>query len=1082
MNSSNGNDSKSIHDELIQAYLDGETSSEQEEQIRQLLEDPSFCERLALFALDFACLHELGQQGVLEQPQEFETVSAATVPTVLGERAGFFSRTRLVQAGMVLAVSLLLLAVMSPFWLNRDPDDEPAVEKPVLGQIRDAASSMIVRHDLNNESAEIDSVLHSGDTLQTEGPEGFATFVFHDGTTLVLAGDAEVVVTQVNGQKRVDVHHGDVDADVTSQPAGKPMLFVTSLAEARVMGTQLSISAETSGTTLSVSEGHVVMKRMSDGRSVDVRGGFHAVASPDSELTARPVPPVPNEWSADFENGLPDNWRIGQWVTGDLPEKSRGAVRSARWTVGWNTRSRIYHAVRSNRVTTGLFHVHDDTYLNFTYKLDQPGWFNLFIVVRRNDVDRPRTGNYAHKEEAWWQIPPGEWRTVSVPLTNFHMVVRGRSKDTPENPPAGRRRGEFHLVQHTKTRPRSDHRSHLGDPRKTDNRTEQIMPLLRFLSISLLSLFIGSSVLAENRTTYDKHVKPFLNKYCLRCHGPRKAESDFRVDKLRLTIAKGHDVKLWHEVVNKALLGEMPPKGEKPSPGREEVDAFAKWIHDGMLKGEKALASSGGKVVIRRMNRSEYLNTIRDLFGFQNMPILPGMLPSDASAFGFDTVGSAKTLDPGSLQLYINAAGTILEKAARIPSKNKPKTQRLFKDRKYLLAELESIVARQNMGRDRRDQRKAKEAGVKWVPRKPMTIFNNRSSHRAIAPADSGYGKTAIHVRRIVAGRGMNGSGGGYRARQYYTQSSRKDPVNIRYGGPGLYRVRVHAAAKIHDPAHLPVLRIAMAGQAGEQGLLLHTVSSEMQTYEGSLYIDSRPKERERVIYLTCRGDSGIEADSASPAAAKDLIYFESIEIEGPINTEWPPRPYRTVFPDGEVKSQEEIAAYVRAFASKAWRRPVNASDIDFAMSVYRQTLAEKYSPRESLLKAYQVILSCPQFLFITEEEPGPRPLDNHELASRLSYFLWSSMPDQKLLQLAKAGKLTQPDVLKSQARRMMADPKSLRFAKDFAGQWLKVREVGVMTPARAVFPDYNRALERAHASGDRVVLSRGGQQKPEHS
>ena len=213
------------------------------------------------------------------------------------------------------------------------------------------------------------------------------------------------------------------------------MLFVTSLAEVRVMGTRLSISAETSGTTLSVSKGHVGMKRLSDGRSVDVRSGYHAVASPSSELTAQLTPPASDIWAADFEDGVPDNWRIGQWVRDDLPRNSRGAVRSARWNPG----SGLYYAVRSNRVTTGLFHVHDDTYLNFTYKLDQPGWFNLFVVVRRNDVDdRSRTGNYAHKEAAWWQIPAGEWRTVSVPLTKFHKVVRDRSKDAPEiRPQAG---------------------------------------------------------------------------------------------------------------------------------------------------------------------------------------------------------------------------------------------------------------------------------------------------------------------------------------------------------------------------------------------------------------------------------------------------------------------------------------------------------------------------------------------------------------------------------------------------------------------------------------------------------------------
>jgi hypothetical protein len=435
MNAAEDFDANSTNDELIQAYLDGETSPQQYEQVRKLLADPSFCERLAHFSLDSACLHELGQQGMLAQPQRIGTTAPASATTPADERTGRLWRSSIVRSGTVMVLCLLLLAVMLPSLLNRMSDkkpvtEKPVSEKPVLGQIRNIASAVIVRQGLDNELARVDSVLRSGDILQTEGPEGFASFEFLDGTTLVLTGDARVLLTQENGQKRVDVPHGYIDAEVAPQPAGKPMLFVTPLAEARVMGTRLSISAETGGTTLSVSAGHVVMKRLSDGRSVDVRGGYHAVASPRSELKAQLTPPVPEIWSADFEAGLPDGWRIGQWVTDDLPENSRGAVRSARWTTGWKTQSGLYYVVRSNRVITGLFGVHDDSCLNFTYKMDRPGWFNLFTVVRHQDGQRSRTGNFAHKEEAWWKIPAGEWRTVSVPLTRFHKVVVGRSRNT----------------------------------------------------------------------------------------------------------------------------------------------------------------------------------------------------------------------------------------------------------------------------------------------------------------------------------------------------------------------------------------------------------------------------------------------------------------------------------------------------------------------------------------------------------------------------------------------------------------------------------------------------------------------------
>lgn len=423
MRSPNGNDSKSIHDRLIQTYLDGETSAAQDNQVRCLLNEPWFCERLAQFSLDSACLHELGQQGMLEQPQAAGTESL--LPTSPLGRAGYVSRNRLVQAAAVLAVSLSMLAVMIQFWPNRNAIEVPVTENPALGHLQEVASAVILRNGGDRMPATEDATLRSGDTLQTEGPEGFATFLFDDGTSLVIVGDASVLLGDADGQKRVDVDHGDVDADVAPQPDGKPMLFVTLQAEARVMGTRLSISAETNATTLSVSEGHVAMKRLSDGRSVDVRGGYQAVASPSSELTAQATPPAPDSWTSDFEDGLPDNWRIGQWVTDDLPGNSRGAVRTERW----NPTSGLYYAIRSNRVITGLFHVRDDTYLNFTYKLDRPGWFNLFAVVRHRDGSRQQTGNFAYQEASWWQIPASQWHTVSIPMTRFHKVLPGRATD-----------------------------------------------------------------------------------------------------------------------------------------------------------------------------------------------------------------------------------------------------------------------------------------------------------------------------------------------------------------------------------------------------------------------------------------------------------------------------------------------------------------------------------------------------------------------------------------------------------------------------------------------------------------------------
>jgi len=432
MNTSDPHDSNSTHDDVIQAYLDGETSPEQEEQVRHLRNEPAFCERLAQFALDFACLHELAQQGVLERPQGAGDDAQAQPSAPLTERAGRFLRNRFVQAGVVLAAAVLLFAVCLPFWLGSDDPKRQASEKPVQGHIQQATATVLARDDRDDEQAGPDMPFRSNDTLHTVGPEGFAILVFHDGTSLALAGDTTVVCTEDVAQKRIFVRQGHVEADVARQPVGTPMVLVTPTAEASVLGTRFALSVIGNSTRLSVADGKVLFKRLSDGRSVTVPGGYQAIASTRSELAARPILPVPDTWSEDFEGGLPDEWQAGQWVTDALPQDSRGAVRAERRR-SENSRLDYLYTVTSNKAWThGLFRIEQNSYLNFTYRLEKPGWFHVFISVRPDDLSQPRFDNYECKDAGWGRIPAGVWRTASVPLAEFGKVPKAEFKDTPD--------------------------------------------------------------------------------------------------------------------------------------------------------------------------------------------------------------------------------------------------------------------------------------------------------------------------------------------------------------------------------------------------------------------------------------------------------------------------------------------------------------------------------------------------------------------------------------------------------------------------------------------------------------------------
>ena len=412
--------SDSSHDQLIQAYLDGEASPLQEEQFRGLLAQPSFCERLADFAIDFACLHELAQQGVL---QEQPTVQSG---------ASRSSRSRIWRVGLAAAASVLLAIAAFFLWSSVERPARQVAQPPALGHIQQATGTILSRDGNDGAPAKADTAFHSGEMFQTVGPESFAILVFHDGTKLALAAETTAVCTEDEARKKVTVRQGDVQAEVAPQPMGKPMFIVTPHAEVSVLGTRLSLSANTNSTKVQVAEGHVFMRRLSDGRSVDVFGGFHAVASAQSELIARPTPPVPDTWSEDFERGLPDGWQSGQWITEGLLDNSQGGVRATR-RFDKLARDRASYVVKTHKAwTRGLFCIKEDTYLNFTYKLEEPQWFHLFISVRPDDLSQPHFGIYECRDEDWRKVPAGQWRTASVPVAEFRRVPKADFKDTPD--------------------------------------------------------------------------------------------------------------------------------------------------------------------------------------------------------------------------------------------------------------------------------------------------------------------------------------------------------------------------------------------------------------------------------------------------------------------------------------------------------------------------------------------------------------------------------------------------------------------------------------------------------------------------
>ncbi|HEX8312798.1 MAG TPA: DUF1592 domain-containing protein, partial [Chthoniobacteraceae bacterium] len=242
---------------------------------------------------------------------------------------------------------------------------------------------------------------------------------------------------------------------------------------------------------------------------------------------------------------------------------------------------------------------------------------------------------------------------------------------------------------------------------------------------------------------------------------------------------------------------------------------------------------------------------------------------------------------------------------------------------------------------------------------------------------------------------------------------------------------------------------------------------------------EGAPKVYEVPIYFTAQ-DAGIVLDQAYEVTrsqenwqyrdkdefARPTLLVDWLELEGPIQPSWPPPSHKRLLHDSPVKEKDE-SAYAREvitrFMTRAYRRPVRVGEVEAKLALYEKVRAEKPSFVEAIKVPLAAVLASPNFLYLVEPEAPaehPRKLNGYELASRLSYFLWSSMPDDELFRLAANGDLLKPAVLGTQATRMIADPKSDAFVKNFAGQWLGLRKVGTNPPVKNLYPQYDRHFE----------------------
>lgn len=521
----------------------------------------------------------------------------------------------------------------------------------------------------------------------------------------------------------------------------------------------------------------------------------------------------------------------------------------------------------------------------------------------------------------------------------------------------------------------------------------------------------------------DAKVVSFFSTYCVACHGPAKQEGDLRVDTLRLSQSDA-DAESWQRVLDKLNLGEMPPEKAKQPP-LADVEPVTAWIHGELRRARAALGGQKGEVVLRRLNRVEYENTIEDLFGVRGDYGVG--FPEDARAGGFTNNGAALSLSAEQLAQYLKATDFVLARAIML----KPRPEAKFAT--FTLADLTDLQRRH-------DEENAKRAALK-----------------GIKPTES-----EIKQREADKAKGSYGP-------PYYPKYGDDSLIPVKYlrpstreffrvVEPGWYRYRFTAYAVRNDRKPMRLQITHGTGRTEQPQTLVDVVQ----------LTDAEPRDREYRFYLQPNDlvvlemldgtgwlpGSKIEADR-SPAIA-----VRSIEIEGPLFDEWPPRGHQVLFGklDAASLTDDAVPQLLRATAPQLFRHPVDEKSVDEFVAFYRRC-REKANPLDAYKLTVKGMMTSPRFLY--HYEPAGPP-DNYVLANRLSYFLWRSLPDAGLMAAAAQGTLSQPDELQRQTARMLADPKSQRFLQDFVGQWLGIAKIGEMQPDQHLYPEYDADLERA--------------------
>jgi len=558
----------------------------------------------------------------------------------------------------------------------------------------------------------------------------------------------------------------------------------------------------------------------------------------------------------------------------------------------------------------------------------------------------------------------------------------------------------------------------------------------------------------------------FFKTYCIRCHGPKQQNGKVRLDTISFDIAKDlQTADTWQKILNALNSAAMPPDGEKHPSNREKA-AFLEELSEKMVVARKKLSDSGGQAVMRRLNRREYRNTIRDLLG---VTIDVSHLPSDKGSGGFDTVGSSLFFSPAQFERYLKLGRKALEEVIVRPGQQPPKShttrtqveQEAKRTAEAYIKKFRDVYRRHKAWAAAKGKRPATDFGFLDAPR----ARRGKKLYLKNAPYYFAYKKWP----RIDQGT--------YFSRLHSTLAagfSEQHP-------PGEYVVRICVGATKNAPANRRFIEfgkvVDVGGRTDFEVVSSHHVTAGIdrpQVIELPVTLRKTHGSQRGGLYTfrEMRPDHKMANWKKNPVVPDPVLWVDWVEIEGPKIPQWPPANHRRIFfgGPGTAKNANYARKIIARFAERAFRGKKPAAEyLNRLLAIYKQHKQAGATFEEAVKEALAVVLASPSFLYLAEPTPPEanaeakhRKLTDLELASRLSYFLWSAPPDETLLSAAQNGSLRNPEKLRAQVDRMLKDPKSREFVTGFTHQWLDLDRIDLFQFDRELYPDFEESTKLA--------------------